>query len=120
MVVLNPILANQVLEKAEFMLVDEIDLYLPPQWQQIILVAFHIIFQEVQFIVSALAINTVPRRNCRLKSKCAYRIKRREIPIRICNSCMQNLGKYLEVFLQEESVESERITTIMVKREYGF
>ena len=32
---------------------------------------------------------------------------------------MQNLGEYLAVFLQEESVESERITTIMVKREYG-
>lgn len=70
MVVLNPILGEQVLEKTPgVVLIDEIDLHLHPQWQQTILSDLHAIFPEVQFIVSSHApavINSVPREQIRI------------------------------------------------------
>ena len=50
-------------------LIDEIDLHLHPQWQQTILSDLHVIFPEVQFIVSSHApavINSVPREQIRV------------------------------------------------------
>lgn len=70
MVVLNPTLGDQVLEKTPgVVLIDEIDLHLHPQWQQTILSDLHAIFPEVQFIVSSHApavINSVPREQIRI------------------------------------------------------
>ena len=70
MVVLNPTLGDQVLEKTPgVVLIDEIDLHLHPQWQQTIISDLHAIFPEVQFIVSSHApavINSVPREQIRI------------------------------------------------------
>ena len=70
MVVLNPILGDQVLEKTPgIVLIDEIDLHLHLQWQQTILSDLRAIFPEVQFIASSHApavINSVPREQIRI------------------------------------------------------
>ena len=70
MVVLNPILGDQVLEKTPgVVLIDEIDLHLHLQWQQTILSDLRAIFPEVQFIASSHApavINSVPREQIRI------------------------------------------------------
>lgn len=70
MAVLNPTLGDMVLEKTPgIVLIDEVDLHLHPQWQQTILSDLHVIFPNVQFIVSSHApavINSVPRNQIRI------------------------------------------------------
>ena len=67
---MNSTLGAQVLEKTPgVVLIDEIDLHLHPQWQQTILSDLHVVFPEVQFIVSSHApavINSVPREQIRV------------------------------------------------------
>lgn len=70
MAVLNPTLGEMVLEKTPgIVLIDEVDLHLHPKWQQTILSDLHVIFPNVQFIVSSHApavINSVPRDQIRI------------------------------------------------------
>lgn len=56
MAILNPQFSNDVIKNTDgVVLIDEVDLHLPPAWQQRILDDLHTIFPKVQFIVSTHA-----------------------------------------------------------------
>lgn len=73
MAVLNPMLADRVLEETPgIVVIDEIDLHLHPRWQQTIISDLNAIFPNIQFIVSSHApavIHSVAREQIRILDK---------------------------------------------------